>query len=317
MVRRPSLVGLLGFVLSITGCAAGGGGTGGSVDNIGAGPVVTPAARQPPPTMALLAPVQTSTPSSPITGAGTTVVPLLITAVGGDFGGDETTTSQGATLGIDSGSGRQSLTINNSALAVVNVTATSAPQKPVAGITGVQVFTGPVQLDYTRYGTWIATVSSDFGSRAAWLGGYETPVADVPASGTAVYRGSVAGLYSEYHLCACYWTTALLSGDVQISADFSARTLSGAMTNLRLGSDTYVTGPVNDIGFDAAIGTSGTRFSGTTRVTSQPGGVSALQPNATGVVSGQFFGPSAQELGAVWTLSDDTRRIIGSFGARQ
>ena len=33
-------------------------------------------------------------------------------------------------------------------------------------------------------------------------------------------------------------------------------------------------------------------------------------------IAGLFFGPAAEELGAVWTLSDGTRTAIGTIGAK-
>ena len=35
--------------------------------------------------------------------------------------------------------------------------------------------------------------------------------------------------------------------------------------------------------------------------------------NATGTIDGRFFGPSAQEAGAVWTLFDGTNAAIGTL----
>jgi hypothetical protein len=39
--------------------------------------------------------------------------------------------------------------------------------------------------------------------------------------------------------------------------------------------------------------------------------------NATGTLEGRFFGPSAQEAGAVWTLFDGTNAAIGTLGGRR
>ena len=58
-----------------------------------------------------------------------------------------------------------------------------------------------------------------------------------------------------------------------------------------------VAGPLNDIAFDARFDPVANMFSGTLRVTTQPGGPTAFAGNASGVISGLFFGPSANEVG--------------------
>jgi hypothetical protein len=42
-----------------------------------------------------------------------------------------------------------------------------------------------------------------------------------------------------------------------------------------------------------------------------------LGPNATGTLEGKFFGPAAQEAGAVWTLFDGTRAAIGTLTGKR
>ena len=61
---------------------------------------------------------------------------------------------------------------------------------------------------------------------------------------------------------------------------------------------------------------SGGNFAGTTAATSAPGTQGSLTGSAIGTFAGLFFGPAAQELGAVWTLSDGTATVIGTIGAK-
>ena len=60
---------------------------------------------------------------------------------------------------------------------------------------------------------------------------------------------------------------------------------------------------------------SGGDFTGTTAATTSPGTVGSMSSSATGTFAGAFFGPSAQELGAVWTLHDGTSTAIGTIGS--
>ena len=147
-------------------------------------------------------------------------------------------------------------------------------------------------------------------SYAAYVTGYATPEAAVPTTGTATYNGSAQahivypnaqgqnGIGHDY-----------VSGDASLEANFGTRHISGNLTNMTNGS-----APWNSVSLLGAI--SGGNFSGTTAATSEPGGPSALSGSATGTFAGLFFGPAAQELGAVWTLSDGTATAFGTIGAR-
>jgi hypothetical protein len=308
MLRRLEIVKVLSPILVIAGCAGGGGGT----DPIGQtnlpvlplAPAVTATAPTP-----LVAPVQTSGPSPSASNDGTTKFPLLITAVTHDFSGDADTTRQGATVAMNA-SGQRTLTVNNPAFGATDVPI--GQLNPLVMLPAGSIIVVRGHYDYTEYGSWQIHAARGAGN-AVYVGGYETPAAQVPASGTAIYSGTTTGLYTRIDACPCY--EQFVGGNVQLTADFGARTVSGSLTNLYADDgDNWMPTPLNDVGFTAAIDSAENRFTGTTRVTSEPGGFS---PNATGVIAGRFFGPAAQSVGAVWTLSDSTRRLIASFGARQ
>jgi hypothetical protein len=246
-----------------------------------------------------------------------TVFPLMITAMTRSGGGDEASTLMGATLGLASRNGPRTLTVNNPAVEVSGETTTLA--FPYSGRVGVDV----KGLEYTLYGTWAIRPRSGHWwveNGAAWLGGHATQAADLPVSGAAVYRGNVTGLHS--------WDASLgahIEGEVSLTGDFASRTVSGAMNNLRvfaldLSDFPYEAGRLNDIGFTAALDPARNVFTGTTRVIGEGAGgakASAFSANATGAISGRFFGPAAREVGGVWTLTDGTLSVIGAFGAKQ
>jgi hypothetical protein len=73
--------------------------------------------------------------------------------------------------------------------------------------------------------------------------------------------------------------------------------------------------PWNNVAFNSTI--TGSAFSGTTSVTSAPGSAGSLGAGATGTLEGHFFGPTAQEAGAVWTLFDGTKAAIGTLTGKQ
>jgi hypothetical protein len=105
-----------------------------------------------------------------------------------------------------------------------------------------------------------------------------------------------------------------LIGDAQFTADFATGKIDGVLNLKEDGLDSYR--PWLDVSVTANIAGGTNRFSGTTGVTGAPS-PSALKSSATGFIDGAFYGPDAQNLGAVWTLSDGTGAAIGGVGAER
>jgi hypothetical protein len=166
-------------------------------------------------------------------------------------------------------------------------------------------------LSWTSYGVWDAYQSStQTMTLAPFVTGYRTPAGSVPTTGTATYNGLVVGraMFPEagaLHGVGVYW----LDGDAALQANFGSGNITGSLTNMTAGGV-----PWNSVSLMGAI--SGGNFSGTSAATSSPAGIASLSGSATGTFAGMFFGPSAQELGAVWTLYDGARSAIGSIGAK-
>jgi hypothetical protein len=255
----------------------------------------------------------------------------VLTAVKGDFGGDAATTSAGATITFDGS--KYLVTLNNSALGISNVPTTtlgpetwdptnSLPRFYLWGTTSV--YTQAADLTYTRYGYWNLPSNSNFFNSiagGAWLGGLVTPSSAIPTSGSAEYRGATFGLFGTGEVlagsCQCQFMTHIV-GVVRLTANFSSGAISGSITNVMFGEDAFDATSFA-IGFDASLNRATNLFTGATRVTS-PSSVLTLRDfpsTATGDITGRFFGPAAQEAGGVWTLSDGSQRMIGSFGAKK
>ncbi len=322
----------IAMAMSLAACGGGSGGGGAGLVTTpapapspapGSPPIITPS---PATGAALLAPMQTDSPESPIAtaggpsfpnpGAGNTVFPLMITAVAPDFGGDEKTTDAGGTLSF--GADGFALTLNNANLNVVN--ATHQFQLPPDGHPVVQVSGASDNLDYTRYGYWTLPAGNPYYDVGAgsFLGGYVTAASEIPTTGSANYAGGVVGLYKAGSFTSGFGIDALeIIGDVHLSVDFGSASLLGSMTNLQFTDSEFIEIPLNDIGFSATLDAARNLFTGTTSVTSIPAGPHseyAFSASASGLIAGRFFGPGAREAGAVWTLSDGQRSIIGSLG---
>lgn len=274
---------------------------------------------------AILAAVQTPSPASPVaSGASpsfsalgsTTSFPLFQTSIDGSFAGDTATTNAGAVLTVRPDSSA-ALTINNAGLGVSNVQVGVYPGTSV-GLYQVATELRSADLDYTRFGYWLRYQPTEgLWQASAFTGGFVTPVSDIPTSGTASYTGAATGIFNDQAICNC--VTGFVSqfnGDVSLTANFAQLTINGSITNISLTSLSYPPGPTNDIGFTATIDRANNLFSGTTSVTSEPGGVYAFGPTASGLINGRFYGPNAAEVGAVFNLTEGTRRLIGSFGAK-
>jgi hypothetical protein len=180
-------------------------------------------------------------------------------------------------------------------------------------------WSGYANLDWTRAGYWATgggwwDYDDEVGRRGAFVTGYETPASAVPSTGTATFTGLAEGAIfypgtsaGTTH-CAC--NIVQVSGNASFTANFGTRNLSGSLTGMTAGS-----APWNDVAFNSTI--TGNAFSGTTNVTNAPGSPASLSATAAGTVDGKFFGPAAQEAGAVWTLFDGTKAAIGTLTGKR
>ena len=174
---------------------------------------------------------------------------------------------------------------------------------------------GYADLDWTRVGYWGTgggwwDYDDNVGRYGVFVAGYQTPAASIPTTGTATYAGLVAGAVFFPGLspgtthCAC--NIVALTGNAAFTANFGTRNVSGIMTGMMAGGAAW-----NDVAFNSTI--TGNSFSGTTNVASVPGGPASMSASATGTLEGRFFGPTAQEAGAVWTLFDGTNAAMGTL----
>jgi len=166
-------------------------------------------------------------------------------------------------------------------------------------------------LSWTTYGSWddYATASN---RHANYVTGFATLVAAVPPTGSATYQGAVAGNVWRPEAGTQFgvgW--GYLSGKATLQASFGTGGMTGNLTNMTVNGALW-----NSVSLMGTISGGQNSFSGTSAVSSAPAGPFALNSSATGTFSGLFFGPSAQELGAVWTLFDGTNAAEGTIGAK-
>jgi len=170
-------------------------------------------------------------------------------------------------------------------------------------------------LNYTALGFWAVQDASTGAviNTAYYVAGYQTPPAGMPHSGTATYGG--VGTVEGQVILPNQGGSAQLTGDSSLTANFGSGAITGEFTNMTATpSDGAPAAPWNNVNITASI--SGTSFGGTTATSSNPGGNYSMG-NGKGTIEGGFYGPSANELGAVWTLYDGSKAAIGGVAGPQ
>lgn len=166
------------------------------------------------------------------------------------------------------------------------------------------------KLDWTRYGAWSETWEGDWFSTDGgrddlfFVLGYRTPNSGMPTAGSATYSGTAQGI-----VVSSKGESAQLTGNASILANFSSARVTGTLSGMMANGT-----PWNDVSLTSTL--VGNVFSGDARVMSSSSGTHAFSGSATGNLEGQFFGPVAQELGAVWTLFDGSRTAVGTLTGR-
>jgi hypothetical protein len=130
----------------------------------------------------------------------------------------------------------------------------------------------------------------------------------MPTSGTAVFSGPGAVSGPIFKTVGTDIRAAGVVGNASISVNFGSGAINGSFTNMVSNAQQ----PWNDVSVTANIATGTNRFNGTTAAASAPGTPMSLSASAVGKINGAFYGPAAQNLGAVWSLSDGTGSAIGT-----
>jgi hypothetical protein len=175
---------------------------------------------------------------------------------------------------------------------------------------------------YVAVGSW-RTASGSSGplqSDTFYSSGYETSGSGMPTTGTAQFAGLASG--NVYQINNGTILSTEVDGKANLSVNFSSGQVAGSLTQMQQYDGKPVSGtpgylPWNDVSLNANIAPGTNRFSGTTAATSAPGTSFSMAGSATGHLDGALYGPTAQNLGAVWSLSDGSKSAIGALAAKQ
>ena len=170
------------------------------------------------------------------------------------------------------------------------------------------------------YVTWIAgadPATAEFSANFAnanqvfVLHGNRTPAADMPASGTGTYTGRMEArdVPTDDAVSTRSQVATYYRGDATLTASFGDASVAGRLFDLESrpgdNSSNYA-GVQGDLTFDAAI--SGNQFTA-----SAVTGTQDMAGYRSGSVRGAFFGPAAEEAGAVFDAADagNNRAMFG------
>jgi hypothetical protein len=333
-VRTCMMASAIALAIALSGCGGGGGGGIASIPTPTPSPTPTPT---PTPGQPVGTPALAEVPNGNLfpraqTGGptialhSTTTFPLLETVMTTSSTGavaDTATINAGATLtssyGADGAAGADyQIDINNPAIGISNQPLALDWCGYCASVGSEHVYVrisdpATTGLSWTSYGMWgvHVDVGAPSTTSAAFVTGYKTPSGSVPTTGSATFAGSVVGKVM-YPAAASENGVGVadLTGSASLQANFGSGSITGNLTGMMAGAV-----PWNSVSLAGSISGGQNSFSGTSAATSDPGNGTSLSASATGTFAGMFFGPTAQELGAVWTLSDGRASAIGSLGA--
>lgn len=193
-------------------------------------------------------------------------------------------------------------------------------------------------LTYMFLGSWSHKPAGNNGAELGLVvSGYQTPAGSVPTTGTASYAGiggqnsgtTAGGVVGSVVVPSSNGgiSAATLSGDVNLSVNFSTQQMNGTLTNMAAKDVTSgVTSPWNNVTLTGTLSQSagntsrGAVITGTAQTQTAPSGATFGMANgATGNLSGALYGPNANEAGAVWSVNQGSgatgKTAFGFFGA--
>jgi hypothetical protein len=162
-----------------------------------------------------------------------------------------------------------------------------------------------LDFEYQTFGIWDQETSANAGHLGLLSIGVTTPESSIPTSGTATYNGAALGYKSSTN-----GEMSVIASELDAIADFSNRSLSLQTFNTTIMSLYGELDSIDD------------NISGTLSYASGSGTFSgnvSTDSGYTGLATGKFYGPNANEIGGVMSVkgSNDLAVIAMGFGATQ
>jgi len=165
---------------------------------------------------------------------------------------------------------------------------------------------------YQSYGTWVTGGGTGSGTAGVMSVGAKTTGANIPLTGTAVYRGNSGGRYVD-----TLGNYVFTHSDIYVAADFSRNLVEFESYDTKTTADLINVVDRTDLDFETQMSYSAATNSFTgDNISRGRRGLSDL----TGTVTGRFYGPSAEEIGGVFKIDkagSDTILYSAAYGGKQ
>lgn len=280
---------------------------------VAAGPIAAPG-----PASFGTAPAQTPTAFSPTfdNSSGSIPVnvtfPAIVTSLKAESAGMSAVSSPGASITMLNTLG--DATNYQIVIPSLNVNARLADREYVTDPNG-----WIANYSYVEMGVWGLGrgVAGPLQTASVFSFGYDTPSSAIPTSGSAQFAGLTSAIVFTSNNGMVIETT--VGGKAVVSVNFNSGQVTGALTSMSQWDGLSAPGgniPWNDVTLNAKLTAGTNTFSGTTAVTSAPGTAFSLKSSATGYIDGALYGPAAQNVGAVWSLNDGSKSVLGYLGGQ-
>ena len=169
--------------------------------------------------------------------------------------------------------------------------------------------------NYMDYGYWQFD-SGNTSYQSFFVSGAETSYSSLPTSGTATYTGKSIGIAYK-PLEALSSNTFLIDSDISVTADFGAKFVGFTANTYSVSNMSNAT-VANQPAQTTTAAKAPYNFTGIGNISSTnsvSGGLTLTNSGQTGVFTGKFYGPSAENIGGTFTFSGTSLKYTGSFGA--
>lgn len=159
--------------------------------------------------------------------------------------------------------------------------------------------------NYQTFGTWLTGAGTGSGKAGNYSIGAPTTGASIPTTGTATYTGATGGRYSS-----AAGLDYFFSSDLSAAANYATRSVALTSTSSVVSRDLLSQSSMNALNFTGTI----TYAAATNALT----GTITTTGGMNGTAKGQFYGPSANELGGSFTAAGGGLELFsGAFGAKK
>jgi len=162
--------------------------------------------------------------------------------------------------------------------------------------------------NYQTFGIWETGRGTGSGTAGAVSVGSATLGANIPTSGTATYAGHFGGASSDAN-----GVDVITTGSASVAADFANRSLAFSTSGSKYvspvaSSPSWISKSTLDMTGTLTYSSATNSFSG------------SVSDNfiGSGTATGKFYGPNAEEIGGVFSLTGAGTRVhAGGFGAKK